>query len=61
MRTFRGVVRGLAVVAVVMALSLPAEAARVRERAPREKENPIVKVIKLVVRSFGDGLVEPRP
>ncbi|HET8799461.1 MAG TPA: hypothetical protein VFO89_17375 [Thermoanaerobaculia bacterium] len=43
------------------ALSLPAEAARIREKGPREKENPIVKVIKLVVRTFGDGLTDPKP
>ena len=62
MRSFRGVVRGVAVVSIVVALSVPAEAARVKERGPREKENPIVKMIRqLVVRTFGDGLTDPKP
>jgi hypothetical protein len=61
MRNFRGVVRGLAVVSIVAALSMPAQAARVKEGGPREKQNPIVKFIKLVVRTFGDGLTDPKP
>ncbi|HEX7833154.1 MAG TPA: hypothetical protein VF787_26095 [Thermoanaerobaculia bacterium] len=63
MRSFRGVVRGLAVVSMVVALSVPAEAAaRLKDRSPRQKENPVVKLIKqLVVRTFGDGLTDPKP
>lgn len=63
MRSFRGVVRGLAVVSMVVALSVPAEAAaRLKDRTPRQKENPVVKLIKqLVVRTFGDGLTDPKP
>jgi hypothetical protein len=63
MRSFRGLVRGLAVVSIVVALSVPAEAAaRLKSKTPREKENPIVRIIKqLVVRTFGDGLTDPRP
>jgi hypothetical protein len=34
----------------------------VKERGPKEKENPIVKIIRqLVVRTFGDGLTDPKP
>jgi hypothetical protein len=63
MRSFRGVVRGVAVVSIVVALSVPAEAAaRLKDKAPRQKENPVVKLIKqLVVRTFGDGLTDPKP
>ncbi len=63
MRSFRGLVRGVAVVSMVVALSVPASAAaRVKDRAPREKENPIVRIIKqLMVRTLGDGLTDPKP
>lgn len=63
MRSFQKVVRGVAVVSMVVALSMPAEAAaRLKDRTPREKENPIVRILKqLVVRTFGDGLTDPRP
>ncbi|HEX7807475.1 MAG TPA: hypothetical protein VF608_02080 [Thermoanaerobaculia bacterium] len=48
---------------MVVALSVPAEAAaRLKDRSPRQKENPVVKLIKqLVVRTFGDGLTDPKP
>jgi len=54
-------VRALAVLAIVAALSLPVAAApRQKERTP--KENPIVKIIRqIAVRTFGDGLIEPKP
>jgi len=63
MRSFRGLIRGLAVLSIVAALSVPADAApRQKDRTPRVKENPIVKIIRqIAVRTFGDGLTDPKP
>lgn len=56
-------VRALFVLAVVVALSMPVAAApRQKDRTPRVKENPIVKIIRqIAVRTFGDGLTDPKP
>jgi hypothetical protein len=59
----KNVVRGVVVVSIVMSLAAPAQA-KPREggRWFERKIDPIVKVIKrLVVRTLGDGLVDPRP
>lgn len=62
MRRFEKVVRGVVVLSVVTALSVPAEAARIRDGHTREKSiNPVVKILKLIVRSLGDGLTDPKP
>jgi hypothetical protein len=60
--------RGLSVgrrvfaVAVIVALSLSMSAAPREQREPvRGKRDPIVKIIKKMIRSLGDGLVLPIP
>ncbi len=55
--------RGVAAVLLVLALSFTVSA-RPREerpREPREKRDPIVKIVKKIIRSLGDGLVSPTP
>jgi hypothetical protein len=58
------VVRGVSVVVVVVFLGVSVSA-RPRDerpiREPREKGDPIVKVIKRVLESLGDGLTIPTP
>lgn len=54
------VLRVVVVVSLTSMLSVSLAAAP-RDRAPREKQNPIVKVIKKIVRSLGDGLIVPTP
>ena len=61
MRTFGSVVRSLVFVSIVMAVSVPATAAGFRDREPRDKGNPIIRIIKQFVRSLGDGLTDPKP
>jgi hypothetical protein len=58
----RSVVRGAAVVvlSVVLAMGAFASPRETRERGPREKANPIVKLLKKIA-SLGDGLVVPTP
>ena len=53
--------RAFAAVTVVLVLASGMSAAPRDERGPREKGNPIVKVIKKVIRSLGDGLIVPLP
>jgi hypothetical protein len=55
--------RGVAAISLVLALAVTVSA-RPREerlRDPREKRDPIVEIIKKVIRSLGDGLVTPTP
>lgn len=58
------VARGVAVLSVVGLLSLQVSA-RPREerpvREPREKRDPIVRIIKKVIQSLGDGIHIPTP
>ena len=55
---------GLAVLSVVLLLSVQVSA-RPREerpiREPREKRDPIVKIVKKIIRSLGDGIITPTP
>jgi hypothetical protein len=69
MRQLNLVGRGVVVVAVVMMLSVPAQA-RTNDQeqrwstAGREQIAKIVKIVKKVkgaIRTFGDGLIDPRP
>jgi hypothetical protein len=62
-RVFNGVARGVLAVAVVVTLAVPVSArSREAERvSPQPKGPDLVKVLKLVVRAFGDGLILPRP
>jgi hypothetical protein len=58
------VARGVVALTVVLVLAGPViQAAPTREWPGVGREpNPIVKIIKkLIVRVFGDGLVDPRP
>ncbi len=59
----RVVVRGVVAVSIVMTLAVPAQAkARDGGWWFERKLDPIVKIIKKVVlKSLGDGLVDPRP
>ena len=59
----RRVFRGIAVVAVVVSLAVPAHArSRDEERSAAGKRTSIVQLLKQwIVRSFGDGLIVPRP
>jgi hypothetical protein len=62
-RVFNSSVRGVAAVAVMVALSTSVFAAP-REERDRDRgrdRGSIVKVIKKVVRALGDGLTIPRP
>ena len=55
--------RGVSAVALmlVLAVSVSARPREERPRDPGEKREPIVKFIKKVIRSLGDGLVTPTP
>ena len=57
------VVRGVLAVSIVMVLSVPAQAKpRDGGRWFERTVDPIVRTIKkLVVKTLGDGLVDPRP
>jgi hypothetical protein len=60
----KAVVRGLLAVAIVMTLSLPAQAApRDGGRWFERRTDPIVKILKKLFgfKSLGDGLIDPRP
>jgi hypothetical protein len=59
----KNVVRSVVVVSIVMSLAAPAQAKpRESGRWFERRIDPIVKVIrKLVVRTLGDGLIDPRP
>lgn len=70
MRQLNLVGRGVLVVSVVMMLAAPAAQARTNNQEQvwsgpgREQIAQIVKIIKKVkgaIRTFGDGLTDPRP
>ncbi|HEX8616676.1 MAG TPA: hypothetical protein VF911_03725 [Thermoanaerobaculia bacterium] len=66
MRQMNLVGRGVLAVAVVMMLATPAEAktndgGATWSGAAREQLVKIVKKVKGVVRTFGDGLSDPKP
>ncbi|HKO54759.1 MAG TPA: hypothetical protein VJ276_02705 [Thermoanaerobaculia bacterium] len=51
------------VIAVLFVLTLSASnafAARTVD-SPRERSSPIAKLLRLIVRAFGDEMVEPKP
>ena len=60
-RVFNSAVRGLAAVAVMVVLASGVTAEPRNPRGPREKGNPIVKTVKKIIKSLGDGLTIPRP
>jgi hypothetical protein len=62
-RVFSACVRGVVAVSIVMAMAVPVQAQPIGpgEWVLRGKDR-IVKFIKrLTTRTFGDGLVDPRP
>ena len=62
MRVSKAVARGVLAVSIVMVLAVPVQAKpRDSGRWFERKIDPIVKVIKKLMTSLGDGLVDPRP
>lgn len=57
----RQLARGVVMVFVLVVSVGVSGAPREKDRERVREENPIVKVVKRVVRSFGDGLVTPTP
>jgi hypothetical protein len=56
------VARGVLAVSIVMVLAVPAQAkTRDGGRWFERKIDPIVKIVKKLMTSLGDGLVDPRP
>ena len=53
--------RVFAAAAVIVVLTMSVSAAPREQRGPREKGNSLVKVIKKVIKSLGDGLTIPKP
>jgi len=64
-RVFNGFGRVLVVVSVLVALAIPAEARPLPGEGAWIIDNPIVRVVKIlkrfVVKTFGDGLTDPKP
>jgi hypothetical protein len=58
----KAVARGVLAVSVVLVLSVPAQAKpRDGGRWFERRIDPIVKIVKKLMTSLGDGLVDPRP
>ena len=58
----RRVFKGIAVVAVVVSLAVPAQARTREDEGGTGKGTSIVQLLKQwIVRGFGDGLIVPRP
>ncbi len=61
-RVFNSSVRGVAAVAMMLALAGSAVAAPREDRdRERGREPGVVKVVKKIIRALGDGLTIPRP
>ena len=60
-RSFYGVLRGAVVFLVFVSFSLNAVAAPREAPQPRERGNPVGKVLKKIIRTLGDGLIIPTP
>jgi hypothetical protein len=64
-RVFNGFGRTLVVVSVLVALAIPAEARTQGGEGKWFTDNPITRVVKIIkkiaVRTFGDGLIDPKP
>lgn len=61
---FNSSVRGVAAVAVILALAGNAHAVSREGRDPareRSRDSAIVKMVKKIVRALGDGLIVPLP
>lgn len=59
-RVFNSSVRGVAVVAMILALAGSAVGAP-RDDRDRARDRGFVKVVKKLIRALGDGLTIPRP
>jgi hypothetical protein len=59
-RTFSVVLRGVTAVSLMLAMAASLSAAPKNQRE-RDPVNPIVKIIRKIVRSLGDGLTIPTP
>ena len=57
----RGVSRGLVGLSLVVMLAVPAQARPGDGSWLEEGRGRIIKIIKKIVKTFGDGLVDPRP
>lgn len=60
-RVFNSLVRGVAVVTVIVVVAGNVAAAPRERGATKEKVSPVVKMLKGIVRSLGDGLTVPLP
>jgi hypothetical protein len=62
MRVSKAATRGVLAVSIVMVLAMPAQAKpRDAGRWFERKIDPIVKIVKKVMTSLGDGLIDPWP
>ena len=57
----RRVSSAIAAVVFVVLVSAPSAFAARTVDSPRERVSPIAKLVRLIVRAFGDELVEPKP
>jgi hypothetical protein len=61
-RVSQSVTRGVLAGAVVLVLTVPVQAKPREDRPWFERIDPIVKLVKkVVVKTLGDGLIDPRP
>jgi hypothetical protein len=62
-RVLNASVRGLVVVSIVMTMAVPAQAkpANPGDAIGRVKDRVVRFIRSMVVRTFGDGLSDPRP
>ena len=49
------------VVVVSFVLAFGALAAPREERSSREKQNPVIRVVRRIIQALGDGLIIPTP
>jgi hypothetical protein len=61
MRTNAYVVRMGLITVLSMILALGVAGAPRKDRRDRDTVNPIVRLVKKIIRSLGDGLVTPTP
>jgi hypothetical protein len=61
MRNVRYSVRCVLVVLFSVMLALGAAGAPPKDRPIRDKPNPVLRLVKKVIKSLGDGLVTPTP
>jgi hypothetical protein len=57
----RRVFSTIAAAVLVASLVAPSAFAARTVDSPRERFSPIIKLLRLIVRAFGDEMVEPKP